>query len=75
MMNPQYLKSIPLESLTAARITGQFMPLESPERASECRAGKEKQLNRRVELNLKMGGLQTELGKVMEELRRDNHVD
>ncbi|MBF0127282.1 MAG: hypothetical protein HQM02_08740 [Magnetococcales bacterium] len=42
---------------------------------SECRADKEKQLNRRVALNLKMGGLQTELGKVMEELRRDNHVD
>ncbi|MBF0213799.1 MAG: DUF4391 domain-containing protein [Magnetococcales bacterium] len=39
-----------------------------------AQAGKEKQLNRRVELNLKMGGLRTELGKMMEKLRRGNHA-
>jgi hypothetical protein len=39
-----------------------------------AQAGKERQLNRRVELNLKMGVLQTEMGKVMEKLRRGNHA-
>ncbi len=82
-----------IEALAAARITGQFMPPESPERTLVRRAaldehtrleremvrlrsqaGKEKQLNRRVELNLEMGGLRKELEKVMEKLRRGSHV-
>ncbi|MBF0340765.1 MAG: DUF4391 domain-containing protein [Magnetococcales bacterium] len=40
-----------------------------------AQAGKEKQLNRRVELNLGMGALKKELAKVMDRLRWSGHVD
>lgn len=69
-----------IESLAAARITDQFMPPKSLERALarrtalveharleremadlQVQAGKEKQLNRRVELNLEIKRLETKL--------------
>lgn len=76
-----------IESLAAARITGQFVPPESPERAMDRRAaleeharleremyrlrgqaGKEKQFNRRVELNLEIKRLETKLCAVRDTL-------
>ncbi|MEO5365762.1 MAG: DUF4391 domain-containing protein [Magnetococcus sp. WYHC-3] len=76
-----------IESLAAARITGQFMPPESPERAMERRAaleeharlervmvrlrsqaGKEKQLNRRVALNLEIKRLEERLNSLVNTL-------
>ncbi|MBF0311694.1 MAG: DUF4391 domain-containing protein, partial [Magnetococcales bacterium] len=76
-----------IEALAAARITGQFMPPESPEQTLARRAaldeharleremvrlrsqaGKEKQLNRRVELNLEIKRIESQLSLLVPSL-------